>query len=120
MVAIVLGAVVNLVLNIFWIPEMKAYGAALASVLAEGLIFIILLRYTVSYFDKDQFTKLVNYLISGVLMLAVILLFRYMEFSSHTMAFLLEGLIALASYFMVLLAMKDSMLLKFIKKGSKF
>ena len=119
LVAIILGAALNLMLNAYWIPELQAYGAALSSVLAEGLIFMLLLWYTSSYFDKQQLRNLINYIISGLLMLGFIMAFKYMDFSLHSYAFIVELVFAISAYAIALIFMKDSLFLRLIKKGSK-
>lgn len=118
LVAIISGAIINLCLNLFLIPQFQAYGAAMASVIAEGLIFLILLRYTFRYFEKSQLVKLSNYIIAGIMMSLPILLLNFGEWFSATLALILNLICAMAVYVTVLLLLKDKLILQTLKSGS--
>lgn len=117
LVAIVCGAILNLILNLIWIPQQQAYGAALASVIAEGLIFLILLIYTFRYFDKTQLVKLVNYLVAGSMMCLAALFLSMGVYFSEVIALLLNFILTGLTYAVVLWILKDQLIVQSFKKG---
>lgn len=70
------GVVINITLNIFFIPEMKAYGAALASILTHFIVVIAQIAVVVQLFEiKLNWKYLLNLIlfIVGLLVVLVIL-----------------------------------------------
>lgn len=72
-ISVTIGAIVNLLLNIILIKFFGGVGAAIASVVAETVIFIIQLKYFKEQFSIIEILKLsVKCLISGIIMFVVV------------------------------------------------
>ena len=118
---VIIGAIVNFVLNLILIPQLYSIGAAIASVIAETVIAVVQLIIV----RKEISVKKVvlcgwHYYVAGVIML--ILLFaekRYLESSIiNTLIMVVSGATV---YFGILIFMKDEFLFENMKKVlSKF
>ena len=114
--AICVGAVSNLLLNIILIPKFYSYGAAIASVSAE-----ICVTSTMFIFAKTDISLIsvlkntIKYLISGILMFVVVYYTQLYLQPSILNTFLLvcEGCIV---YFLGLLLLKDVFFIEETKK----
>ncbi len=116
---ILLGGLVNVVLNFVLIPNLMAKGAAIASVTGEFAIMAIEFAYIKKYKMISigrVFTMSWKYLLSGGVMLAVIrLLTSAMQTSALTLIILIgSGAVA---YFILLIILRDKFILSFINKG---
>lgn len=116
------AAGLNGVLNFFLIPRLKANGAALASVISELFLMIVFLffsRNEIGLFSLLRFSY--KYIISGLFMLFVILLFSYYANLSLWLKVIIEIFVGVIVYFGFLIMIKDSYLKGFLKKAiSKF
>ena len=121
-IGVCIGAILNFSLNLILIPIYRAKGAAVASLLAEIIIFIIFIFFSrktiqLSFFVKVSFIK---YIFLSICMGAVIYIFnRILEFHIVILQMVLINLIAILFYFLFLVITKDSNLesvLTFIKK----
>jgi len=108
---IMIGAVINLILNLFLIPNAGAVGATIASVIAEVLITIMYVRYcqgciTVCAIWMCSYKRI----ISGSIMLVSIYMLG--QALGHGMLFelLLQVVVGVMIYFVILLIMKDRFL----------
>lgn len=106
-VTVVVGAVVNFVLNLILIPSFASVGAAIASVLAEisvSVVQIYLVRKELSPWEIVKSSK--NYLIAGAFMLAAVLGAGSLTDATilGTMILVVVGIIV---YFGVLLILRD-------------
>ena len=69
------GAVINSVLNLLLIPYLFAYGAAIASVVAEICVALIQLYYVLQHLKiKKIFTPLLKYMFAALTMLLMIII----------------------------------------------
>lgn len=118
--SVILGTIVNFVLNLFLIPRMLSYGAAIASVLAEMAVTAFQLFAVKREFSIPQIAcSVYKYVIGALIMCAVIggiSKFLVRETIWGTAAEILAGIVI---YGAILLLLKDRMLLEFINKCRK-
>jgi len=105
---IIIGAVVNLLLNLLLIPKYWGYGAITASLIAESVITILYMKNCNGYLRvetiiKDSWKKI----IAGVVMLIVI---RALDgiISSDILALLVEIAVGFTVYCAVIVLLRDS------------
>ncbi len=114
--SIIIGATVNLCMNIFLIRYFYAYGAVVASVSAEGVIALVEL-----YFVRKELSlmkillSLRNYLLAGGCMLGILIAIGKNWPSSPVNTFTLIFTGA-AIYFTVLLILRDEFSMNNVKK----
>ena len=119
---IIIGALVNLTLNLILIPRFWGYGAIVASLIAETVITILYFRYCSGYLTMDTFIREGwKKLIAGIVMLAVIkLIDRFI--TSNAAALIVEVAAGFAVYCVMILALHDTfiseiVLGKILKRG---
>lgn len=119
-ISILVGAVVNFSLNLYVIPRYQATGAAVASVIAEVIIFLIQMFY-VSFGLKTITIRMIlgsslRYLLSGIFMFAVVIsLSRQIQpLWYNTMLLIFVGAVV---YCGTLFVMKDSLVIEFVNKA---
>lgn len=105
---IIIGAVVNLLLNLVLIPKFWGYGAIVASLIAEGAITVLYLKncngyLRVSTIIKDSWKKL----IAGLIMLIVIKVLDVI-ISSDIVALFVEVAVGFTVYLAVVTLLRDS------------
>ena len=112
---IVLGSVVNLILNLLMIPFIGAVGAVIASIIAESVITVLYVRMSDEYMSVKLLLKLSwKRILSGILMLVfVLLLGKYLPFRNLVVT-AIQVVSGVAIYFGLLLLMKDNMLRELI------
>ena len=105
---IIIGAIVNLLLNLLLIPKYWGYGAIAASLIAESVITILYMKNCNGYLRvetiiKDSWKKI----IAGVVMLIVI---RALDgiISSDILALLVEVAVGFTVYCAVIMLLRDS------------
>ena len=105
---IIIGAVVNLLLNLLLIPKYWGYGAITASLIAESVITILYMKNCNGYLRvetiiKDSWKKI----IAGLVMLIVI---RALDgiISSDILALLVEVAVGFTVYCAVIVLLRDS------------
>ena len=116
---VVVGAVVNFILNLILIPFFASVGASIASVVAEfavtltGLVYI---RKTRQFSLRPVFTCSWRYWIAGGVMCGALFGLKYlMPAAVWSLAVLIAS--GAAIYFAVLLLLRDPFLFDVIKKG---
>ena len=113
---IVLGAVINLILNILLIPKFQAYGATIASVIAEITIAIIYIQMCEGYMTWQQLWEFSwKRLIAGSIMCFTIIWMSKIIVVSDICLLIIQLISGMAIYMFVLLVLKDSMLSDLIK-----
>lgn len=124
---IVLGSVINLILNLSMIPFLGARGAIIASIVAESVITVLYVRMSGEYMSGKILLKLSwKRLLSGLIMLMfVLILGKYLPYRNLVVT-AIQVIIGIAVYFGLLLLMKDNMLkeliniaLGILKKGDR-
>lgn len=118
---VIIGAIFNFLLNIYFIYYWKSIGAAVASVVAETIIAILQLIIVRKELSSKVILKCgIHYYLAGLVMFAVLLFIRdNFEPSVINTAMLVS--IGAAVYFTVLIIQKDDFLLSnFTKFTAKF
>ena len=109
---LIVGAGVNLILNLYFIPKYESTGAVVASLIAESVITILYLKFSSDYFYCKKLIKLSwKRMIAGGMMLLFlekVILFNVVPMYQLIYKIIIGSLI----YLIVLVVLKDSMLLK--------
>ena len=114
---VLIGAGVNVILNMVLIYYFQSVGAAIASVAAETTIALVQLYFVRKEFSiQEVFFSSWHYLISGSIMLLILITLGNTWSSSilHTIVMVVIGA---STYFWILLIMKDSFFLENLKKS---
>ncbi len=119
LIAVVIAALVNLSLNLILIPKIFSVGATIASVAAEFIGVAIQLGYV--FYKKlfgigKFFGGAVKYIISGALMFAVLILLKK-ALPVNVTSLILLIFAGVASYFIVLLILRDKFLTESLGKA---
>lgn len=113
---VIVGAVLNLILNLILIPNFSARGAVIASIFAESAITILYLKYCSSYMSINYIIKLIwKKLIAGVVMLVLIQCIDKI-IVSNLAAVVVEFCIGVFTYTICLVILKDTFIRKFLLK----
>ena len=114
--SVVVGAIVNVILNIVFINMFGTIGAVYASVAAETIILLIQLHYTNDYIRlKDILTSLTKYLISGLSMFLLVR-FLFLKLKPNLYSFLIELIVGAISYIAILLILKSQFIIDLINQ----
>ena len=113
---IIIGATVNLFMNIFLIRYFHAYGAVVASVVAEGVIALsqfYIIRKELSFLRALSYAR--NYVIAGVCMLGILIAVgkNWQSNPVNTLTLIFMGAVI---YFTVLLILRDEFFINNAKK----
>ena len=113
-----IGAVVNVLLNIILIQKIASIGAAIASVMAEATIAAVQLFYIRKDLNVKKLLALSGkYLISSIVMLIMIEIFKLIRFSQETMLdTMILVIIGGMTYFIMLIILRERFLIGTIKK----
>ena len=105
---IIVGAIVNLMLNLVLIPKFWGYGAIVASLIAESVITVLYMQHCNGYLKLDTILKYSwKKLIAGVIMLAVIKVLDS-RISSDIIALLVEVAVGFTVYCVTITLLRDS------------
>ena len=114
---IIVGAIVNLCMNLILIPLFNACGAAVASVIAEIIITILYVKGSDGFLlFKDLRSYIFKDLVAGILMLVGIRLFDVFVQIGIVYKLLIEIFLGSAIYIGVLIALKDVFITQMLKK----
>lgn len=112
--SVTLGALLNVLLNLLLIPRLKGYGAAIASVIVEIIVFIVQAICIRKTFDfKKIFLENIKYLIISIIMfLGVSFIGKYLNASIYSTVIQIGigGII----YISILLIMRDKILFEIL------
>lgn len=111
-ISVTLGAIVNVILNFILIKIWKSIGASIATVIAEctvtGIQFY-LVRKEFSIIEVIKIAK--NYIIASIVMLIISLgVGRFIN--NNFISIIIQAFVGASSYFIILVALKDELLLK--------
>lgn len=118
-ISVIVGAVVNLILNFILIPKFMSIGAAIGTVIAEMAVTGIQLYYVRKEFQiKEIFEMSVNYLIAGAIMLiAILLLNQFLLFRLESIIRMgIDVIIGVVVYFIILIILKDEFCKRLIER----
>lgn len=114
---VILGALANLMLNLILIPHMKSVGAAIASVLAEVVIFIIFIKYCKENITFIKLTKIwTKYIISAVIMAFAVWCIG-MLFNVSLITLIIQIVSGVIIYLVLLFLLKDELIKDFNKSN---
>lgn len=116
-ISIISGALINFILNIFFIKFFTSLGAAIATVIAEFIILTIQHFFVKNIIDlKSIFKGAYKYLIVSIFMfITCCLVEKFIKFSNVIMLIIIP-LIGTSIYFILLLIFKDNYIMTFLKK----
>lgn len=118
-IATIISAVLNCILDYFFIIKMGSIGAAITTAICEFVVSLILVLLAVKkgFFSfKDLFSPFWKYFLSSLVMFLVIFFIqKYMGYSVWT--FILITFVGIVVYFMLLLVLRDKFLIYWVKKG---
>lgn len=112
------GALVNVSLNLILIQRIASIGAAIASVAAESIIAVLQLFYIRKKLHVKRLLVLSKkYLISSIVMLIIIEIFKFIKFSQATIidTMVLVGIGGI-TYFVMLIILHEQFLIDFIRR----
>ena len=109
------GSVVNLILNILFIPVLGAKGAVIGSIGAEAVITMLFVHFDERYITW-KYLLMIGYkkVIAGLLMLLMI---RTMSLNLNLSGIVLvcvQVIVGILTYFLMLLLLRDSMIQRFV------
>ena len=113
--SVILGAIVNFVLNFLLIPRLFSVGAVIASVAAETSILLAFIYFSRDYIRLGWILKAgIRYLIAGLAMAGVIMLsYRWLGMSWKSLALQVAG--GGAVYVAVVLLLRDRFALEMLE-----
>lgn len=115
-VSVLIGAIVNAILNLILIPIFKSSGAALASVIAETIIFIIQIFYFKKTFNfKSIFMTNIKYCYYSIIMFVFIFLIGKI-LPINIISTLIQILCGIIIYLLMLVLTKDQFLIEIFNK----
>ena len=113
-IAIIVGTVINCVLNYILIPYLGAIGACISSIICQIAIIFIQVIYVNKNLDlRKMFAGTINYFIAGIIMLIVINLIKMFIINNMYVNILIGGII----YCGILFILRDSLFIEGINKG---
>ena len=105
---IIIGALVNLTLNLILIPRFWGYGAIVASLIAESVITVLYFKYCKGYLTAETlFREGWKKLAAGILMLAVIKVLDG-RIASDVAALLVEMAVGFTVYCAAIVVLRDT------------
>lgn len=112
--SVIIGAIVNFLINLILIPRYGAIGAAIGTIIAEATVTAAQISYTKKYIDYKKILKLTkNYFISSIVMLIMIIVVKVIIGNSLLSMFVQVG-VGVITYGICLLIMKDKFIQYFI------
>jgi O-antigen/teichoic acid export membrane protein len=114
-ITVVIGAVTNLIINAILILKFKSYGVALASVIAETVIFLTELIYVRKEINLVEFIKMsFKYVVSGIIM-GILVSYMGMKLNISAFNTCLQALVGVITYLGLLLILRDKFLISISK-----
>ncbi len=117
---VIISAIVNIILNLILIPKFASVGAAISSVIAEGIGITLQIVYVFKkklLSPKFFFSSSIKSLISSVIMFAVLYLLKIFVFPVAIWSLIVLTIIGILLYFISLLILRDKFLLNGIRQG---
>ena len=116
-ITILIGLVLNIILNYFMIKSIGTIGAAIASIITQILVIILQLKLIKKEFDVKEFFKLtIRYTFASIIMFGVCVLVGL--FTSGSLSVIFKILFGIVTYFIVLYIMKDEYFMMGVKRIS--
>ncbi|SMC40565.1 Membrane protein involved in the export of O-antigen and teichoic acid [Oscillospiraceae bacterium] len=116
---IIIGSMVNLVLNLLFIPRYKSVGAVIASIIAEVLITSLYMINVNGYYSFKELSKVLwKKLIAGVIMMCAVFYLGEL-IQSGIVSVVVQVTVGVAVYSLILILLKDSFVTDFVLRKSK-
>ena len=117
LISVLIAAVVDILLNLFFIPTLGATGAAISTTAAELVVLIVQCYFVRNYlkilFSKIQYVKIILAIITSSLISKIF--DEYFDFSL-LVTLVISGVIFFLIYFLILFLLKEKFLSDVIKK----
>lgn len=107
---IIIGSVLNLLLNLVFIPVFRSKGAVISSVLAESLITFLYVKNSNGYVDFKQLASYFNPRFIAGFIMYLIVLFIKQYLPNDLLGLLIQVLIGGMTYFTITYLQKDNIL----------
>lgn len=112
---ILVGAVINVLLNFGLIPKYASYGAVCASVIAECVIAILFIYHSKNYMTFALLWKIgTKKLLSGIIMLIAVIVIGKIQLMPTIMVLAFQIFFGISSYLISLILMRDVWTVNFI------
>lgn len=111
-----LGATSNFTLNLILIPKYSYIGAAIATIVAETLVSISLLFFSIKTigFIRGLFKNIYQYIL-GSLLMGFVVYYVHIYFNNSILSVILETVTGITIYFFVLIFFKNIFILDILK-----
>lgn len=119
LLATIVGAIVNLLLNFYFIPNFAQNGAAFTTLIAEILVFMIVSCFCYKYREYFDIKIIFSTIKKGVVGAIIVVFVYWLICHITTNEFIIAGgtfLIAVSAYSIFLILTKDELILNFISK----
>ena len=106
-ISVIVGSVVNLILNALLIGTFKSIGATISTVIAELVVTLLQLYYVRKDFKISKILYMsIKYIISGIIMFVLCIIINKLKLNG-VISILLQGIIGAIAYFGSLLILKE-------------
>lgn len=114
---ILIGACINVVLNLLLIPFLASRGASIASIMAEIIITILYLYNSNEFFESLVIFKCaVKKILAGIIMFVIIIKLNVFE-NRDIFNLIIKIVVGILIYFASLILLRDKWIIQNIKKG---
>lgn len=114
--SVIMGAMSNLILNIFLIPRLQSQGAAIASVLSEIVMFGMYQWFSRDIFSFFNLIKMWKKSISASIVMGIVVTYLSYTMRLSLVSLVIEILTGVVVYLVMLLFMKERFIASFIKR----
>lgn len=104
--AVLSGAIINIILNFLLIPKFSLYGAAVATVITQVLVFFLLFRFTLKFTPINPFTLRLFLFSLGVIGSSAAMYFAIIQPQIYNLHVLIAILVGIAVYSAAIFAFK--------------
>lgn len=113
---LIIGSVVNLILNLLMIPRFGAEGAAIASVIAETVVSILYVQFSCGYGNVSVLIKTGGKkMLAGIFMFCIVFYLNQLQINS-LFVLVLQVVIGCSTYMAILLVLQDEWTQSMCKK----
>ena len=112
-IGVIVGAIVNIIMNLILIPYTGAIGAAISSVCAELIILILFIIFGKKYLKINISKSFIKYIIATLLMFIVISVENSIS-QNMILCMIIQIVSGIGIYFLVLLILREHFLIEVI------
>lgn len=118
-ISVVMGAIVNFIVNMLLIPKHGAIGASIGTVFAEGTVAGIQVFFTRKDFQWKNILKCgIHYLVLSIIFFIPCLMLKYF-INDNVLLIVLQIIIGVIIYSLLLLFLRDKMIVEFMNMIKK-